>query len=74
MLAVLEPIARDGGGDADVIVIAGKLGIEQAAPAAGFNVEVPFMAGRRDASQEMTDSCWQRKASPAAMKLFVYGL
>lgn len=40
---------------ADVIVLGGAAAIEQAAKAAGHKVEVPFTAGRADASQEMTD-------------------
>lgn len=40
---------------ADLIVIAGAAGVEKAARDAGFDVEVPFAAGRVDASQEQTD-------------------
>ena len=40
---------------ADLIVLAGGAGVEQAARNAGFNVEVPFTPGRTDASQEQTD-------------------
>ncbi|MEO3814620.1 catalase/peroxidase HPI [Sphaerisporangium sp. B11E5] len=40
---------------ADVIVLAGGVGVEQAAKKAGFDVEVPFTPGRVDASQEETD-------------------
>lgn len=40
---------------ADLIVLAGNVGVEQAAKAAGFNVTVPFREGRMDASQEQTD-------------------
>lgn len=40
---------------ADVIVLAGSVGIEQAAKAAGVAVEVPFAPGRVDATQEQTD-------------------
>src|SRR5690606_23097467 len=40
---------------ADLIVLAGGVGIEQAAAAAGFPVEVPFTPGRVDATQEQTD-------------------
>ncbi|GAB5501469.1 catalase/peroxidase HPI [Pyruvatibacter sp.] len=40
---------------ADVIVLAGNVGIEQAAKAAGHEVNVPFNPGRTDASQEQTD-------------------
>jgi catalase-peroxidase len=40
---------------ADIIVLAGNVGIEQAAHAAGVNVAVPFAPGRGDASQAQTD-------------------
>ena len=40
---------------ADVIVLAGCAGVEQAAKNAGHEVAVPFMPGRMDASQEQTD-------------------
>ncbi|HXR69621.1 catalase/peroxidase HPI [Actinocrinis sp.] len=40
---------------ADLIVLAGGVGVEQAAKAAGVTVEVPFTPGRVDASQEQTD-------------------
>jgi catalase-peroxidase len=40
---------------ADVIVLAGCVGVEQAAKNAGHEVTVPFMPGRMDASQEQTD-------------------
>ncbi|HSR86675.1 MAG TPA: catalase/peroxidase HPI [Streptosporangiaceae bacterium] len=40
---------------ADVIVLAGGVGVEQAARNAGFEVEVPFSPGRGDALQEQTD-------------------
>jgi len=40
---------------ADVIVLAGVVGVEQAAKAAGVDIEVPFTAGRVDARQEQTD-------------------
>ena len=57
VLEVLEPIAADTGASiADVIVLAGNVGIEQAAAAAGIDVTVPFEAGRGDATDEMTDA------------------
>ncbi len=57
VLAALEPIAKDTGASvADVIVLAGNLGVEQAAKAAGFDIEVPFTPGRGDATDEMTDA------------------
>ncbi len=40
---------------ADLIVLAGNAGIEKAAKDAGHSVNVPFNAGRTDASQELTD-------------------
>ncbi len=40
---------------ADLIVLAGCAGVEQAAKNAGINVSVPFTPGRTDASQEQTD-------------------
>ncbi len=40
---------------ADLIVLAGCAGVEQAAKNAGHHVEVPFTPGRTDASQEQTD-------------------
>ena len=56
VLAVLEGIAADTGASlADVIVLAGNTGVEQAAKAAGFDVTVPFAPGRGDATQDMTD-------------------
>ena len=41
---------------ADLIVLGGSVGIEQAAQAAGHSIEVPFTAGRTDASAEQTDA------------------
>ncbi len=40
---------------ADLIVLAGNLGVEQAAKAAGVTIEVKFVPGRVDATQEHTD-------------------
>ena len=52
--------ARADGGKqvsiADLIVLAGNAGVEAAAKAAGFAIEVPFAAGRMDASQAHTDA------------------
>ncbi|AHW60515.1 catalase-peroxidase [Draconibacterium orientale] len=57
VLAVLEPIAADFGiSVADVIVLAGNVGVEQAIKNVGMNVAVPFTPGRGDASDEMTDA------------------
>jgi catalase-peroxidase len=56
VLSVLEPIAAAAGASvADVIVLAGNVGIEQAARAAGFDVTVPFAPGRGDATEAQTD-------------------
>jgi len=56
VLAVLEPIASECGASvADVIVLAGNVGVEQAAKAAGFPTQVPFSPGRGDATQALTD-------------------
>ncbi|GHY26433.1 catalase/peroxidase [Vibrio cholerae] len=56
VLAVLEKIAAEYGiSIADTIVLAGNVGIEQAAKAAGVNVTVPFAPGRGDATIEQTD-------------------
>ena len=56
VLAVLEPIAAEVGASvADIIVLAGNVGVESAAKAAGVSVAVPFAAGRGDATQEHTD-------------------
>jgi catalase-peroxidase len=57
VLAIHEKIAAETGASvADVIVLAGNVGVEQAAAAAGFNVAVPFAPGRGDASAAMTDA------------------
>ncbi|ESW61540.1 MAG: catalase-peroxidase [Rhodobacter sp. CACIA14H1] len=57
VLSVLEPIAAATGASiADVIVLAGNVGIEQAAKAAGHDVTVPFTPGRGDATAEQTDA------------------
>ncbi|MBN8670390.1 MAG: catalase/peroxidase HPI [Chitinophagales bacterium] len=63
VLSVLEGIQtafNATGGDkqvslADLIVLAGNAGVEEAARNAGHNVKVPFAAGRTDATQEQTD-------------------
>ena len=55
-LAIYEEIAaKTGASVADVIVLAGNVGVEQAAKAAGFPVAVPFAPGRGDATQAQTD-------------------
>jgi catalase-peroxidase len=63
VLQVYERIKADfdgaGGGKkvsiADLVVLGGSVGIEQAARAAGREIEVPFVPGRTDATQEQTD-------------------
>jgi len=56
VLAVYEKIAAETGASvADIIVLGGNLGVEQAAKAAGYDIEVPFAPGRGDALQEQTD-------------------
>jgi catalase-peroxidase len=58
-LARCSACSRDrgdtGASVADVIVLAGNVGVEQAAKAAGFDITVPFAPGRGDATGEMTD-------------------
>jgi catalase-peroxidase len=57
VLSVLEPIAaRAGASVADLIVLGGNVGVEQAAAAAGVPVTVPFAPGRGDATDQMTDA------------------
>ncbi len=57
VLGVLEGIATSSGASlADVIVLAGNVAVEQAARAAGVEVEVSFAPGRGDATDEMTDA------------------
>ncbi|GFJ79576.1 hypothetical protein Phou_037560 [Phytohabitans houttuyneae] len=64
VLGVLEGIQQQfnaqGGSKkvslADLIVLAGGVGVELAAKAAGHNIEVPFTPGRTDATEEQTDA------------------
>lgn len=59
VLAVYEGISANGktaASIADLIVLGGSVGIEQAARAAGMPVAVPFTPGRTDASAEQTDA------------------
>ena len=57
VLAVLAPIAASTGASlADVIVLAGNIGVEQAAKAAGIELPVPFSPGRGDATEAQTDA------------------
>ncbi|WP_395650178.1 catalase/peroxidase HPI [Brevundimonas sp.] len=58
VLAVYEGIKAASGTNvsiADLIVLGGSVGVEQAAKAAGHAIEVPFTPGRTDASAEQTD-------------------
>ena len=66
-LAVYEKIAAETGASiADVIVLAGNIGIEQAAKAAGVEISVPFAPGRGDASAEQTDATSFEVLEPVA--------
>ena len=57
VLGALESIASDTGASvADVIVLAGNVGLEQSIKAAGHKVDVPFTPGRGDATDAMTDA------------------
>lgn len=40
---------------ADLIVLGGNVGVEQAAKQAGYNIQMPFVPGRTDATQAQTD-------------------
>ncbi len=75
VLAALEGIQNEFNGAAmgnkkvslaDLIVLAGGAGIEQAAKNAGHNITVPFTPGRVDASQEETDVESFEPLEPAA--------
>ncbi|MGM0784171.1 MAG: catalase/peroxidase HPI [Pseudomonadota bacterium] len=67
VLKVYEQIAAETGASvADIIVLGGSVGIEQAARAAGHDVLVPFSPGRGDASDEMTDAASFEYLEPLA--------
>jgi catalase-peroxidase len=67
VLSVLEPIAKSAGASvADVIVLAGNVGVEHAAKAAGIDVTVPFHAGRGDATDAHTDAASFEVLEPVA--------
>lgn len=69
VLAALEGVQKDAGKKvslADLIVLAGCAGIEQAAKNAGHNITVPFTPGRVDATQEQTDVESFEPLEPAA--------
>ena len=56
VLDIYKKIAEETGVSiADIIVLAGNVGIEQSAKAGGYDIKVPFSQGRGDATQEMTD-------------------
>jgi catalase-peroxidase len=58
VITKLEEIQKASGtaaSFADVVVLAGNVGVEKAAKAAGYDIEVPFTSGRGDATQEQTD-------------------
>jgi len=67
-LPALEAIQKASGKAslADIIVLAGVVGVEQAAEAAGISVRVPFIPGRVDASQDQTDIEMFNLMEPAA--------
>jgi catalase-peroxidase len=57
VLSILEKIAiQSNVSIADIIVLAGNVGVESAAKAAGFDIVIPFHPGRGDAIQSQTDS------------------
>jgi catalase-peroxidase len=57
VLKVLEGIAAHTGASvADVIVLAGNVGVAQAVSASGFDIPMPFQPGRGDATDAMTDA------------------
>ncbi|GLQ06781.1 catalase/peroxidase HPI [Sneathiella chinensis] len=57
VLDVLSPIAAEFGASvADMIVLAGNTGVEEAAKKAGYDLVIPFTPGRGDATAEATDA------------------
>lgn len=67
-LPVLEALQKSSGKAslADIIVLAGAVGVEQAAKAAGVNISVPFIPGRVDARQDQTDTGMSELSRPVA--------
>ena len=56
VLSKLEQVAKDSGASiADIILLAGNVGLEQSINKAGFDLKVPFVPGRGDATQNQTD-------------------
>lgn len=58
VLKVLEKIQKDFNGSvsmADLIVLGGTVAVEKAVKNSGYDIAVPFISGRADASQEQTD-------------------
>jgi catalase-peroxidase len=75
ILATLEKVQKEFNGSqsggkkvslADIIVLGGCAGVEQAAKNAGYNVKVPFTPGRTDASQDQTDAASFSVLEPVA--------
>ncbi|EMM6763879.1 catalase/peroxidase HPI [Pluralibacter gergoviae] len=68
VLPKLEAIQKAAGKAslADIIVLAGVVGVEQAAEAAGVSIRVPFIPGRVDARQDQTDIEMFKLLEPAA--------
>ena len=74
VLSTLEGIQRDFNESsrrkqvslADLIVLGGAVGVEQAARKAGYDIEVPFTPGRTDATADMTDMDSWRWLEPVA--------
>ena len=68
VLPKLEAIQKASGKAslADIIVLAGVVGVEQAAEAAGISARVPFIPGRVDARQDQTDIEMFKLLEPAA--------
>ena len=75
VLAALGKIQKDFNGSrsdktkvslADLIVLGGSAAVEKAAKDAGHNIEVPFIPGRTDASQEQTDAASFAVLEPTA--------
>jgi catalase-peroxidase len=67
VLKVYEQLSTETGASvADLIVLGGSVGIEQAARAAGHDILVPFIPGRGDASDEQTDAASFEYLEPLA--------